>query len=156
MHAKSRLEYKFAFASCPITEQQTRCCALTSFTPPRPSLVQRVRTHSLQAQYTWEIGLALADPVYPMRFLQGAGVACLALATLFAVQCVAKDAAFFEDFGSGWDSRWVQSKDDKYNGKFAAESPKNLDDQALKVTQQHLQTQTMVGSQCARATYPLF
>lgn len=68
-----------------------------------------------------------------MRYLQGAGVACLAVATLFAVQCFAKDASFFEDFGSGWDSRWVQSSDDKYNGKFAAESPKNLDDQALKV-----------------------
>lgn len=71
-----------------------------------------------------------------MRYFRGAGVACLALATLFAVQCVAKDAAFFEDFGSGWDSRWVQSGDGKYNGKFAAESPKNLDDQALKVTRQ--------------------
>ena len=69
-----------------------------------------------------------------MRFIQGAGVASLALATLFAVQCVAKDAAFFEDFGSGWDSRWVQSGDDKYTGKFAAETPKGLDDQALKVT----------------------
>ena len=133
----SRLEYKFVFASCPITGQQTRCFALTSFTPPRPLLVPRVSTNSLQAQYTRGIGLALADPVRPMRSLQGAGVVCLALATLFAVQCVAKDAAFFEDFGSGWDSRWVQSKDDKYNGKFAAESPKNLDDQALKVTQQH-------------------
>ena len=68
-----------------------------------------------------------------MLHLRGAGIACLALATLFAVQCFAKDAPFFEDFSSGWDSRWVQSLDPKYNGKFAAESPKNLDDQALKV-----------------------
>lgn len=68
-----------------------------------------------------------------MLQLRGAGIACLALVSFFAVQGCAKDAAFFEDFSSGWDSRWVQSSDAKYTGKFAAESPKNLDDQALKV-----------------------
>ena len=65
--------------------------------------------------------------------LRGAGIACLALVSFLAVQVYAKDAAFFEDFGSGWDSRWIQSSDAKYTGKFAAESPKSLDDQALKV-----------------------
>ncbi|KAL3157665.1 hypothetical protein ABBQ32_012105 [Trebouxia sp. C0010 RCD-2024] len=68
-----------------------------------------------------------------MLQLRGADVACLALVSVFAVQVCAKDAAFFEDFSSGWDSRWIQSSDAKYNGKFAAESPKSLDDQALKV-----------------------
>lgn len=68
-----------------------------------------------------------------MLHLRGARITCLALVTLVAVQVCAKDPAFFEDFSSGWDSRWVQSSDAKYNGKFAAESPKNLDDQALKV-----------------------
>ena len=61
------------------------------------------------------------------------GVACLLLAATIAVQCLAKDASFFEDFGSGWDSRWIQSSDEKYNGKFEVESPKSLNDQALKV-----------------------
>lgn len=61
------------------------------------------------------------------------GVACLVLAVTVIVQCFAKDAQFFEDFGSGWDSRWVQSSDEKYNGKFEVESPKSLNDQALKV-----------------------
>lgn len=61
------------------------------------------------------------------------GVACLLLAATITLQCAARDSEFFEDFSSGWDSRWIQSSDEKYNGKFKVESPKNLDDQALKV-----------------------
>lgn len=64
---------------------------------------------------------------------QRIGVACLLLAATITLHCAARDTEFFEDFSSGWDSRWVQSSDQKYNGKFQVESPKNLDDQALKV-----------------------
>ena len=66
--------------------------------------------------------------------VQRLGVACLLLAATITVQCLAKNADFFEDFGSGWDSRWIQSSDAKYNGKFEVESPKSLNDQALKVS----------------------
>ncbi|KAK9855449.1 hypothetical protein WJX84_001402 [Apatococcus fuscideae] len=45
----------------------------------------------------------------------------------------AADAAFFDEFGSGWESRWISSSDSKYNGKLTVESPKGLSDPALKV-----------------------
>ena len=39
----------------------------------------------------------------------------------------------FEDFSSGWNSRWTHSTEDKYNGKFVVEVPEGLDGAALKV-----------------------
>ena len=121
----------------PIRDKQTAICllpALSAITPPRTFAASQARENFVKLVTERLSDIELDCTIRAMQSLQGAGVACLALATLFAVQCVAKDAGFFEDFSSGWDSRWVQSKDDKYNGKFAAESPKNLDDQALKVT----------------------
>lgn len=41
--------------------------------------------------------------------------------------------SFFEDFSSGWNSRWTHSSESKYNGKFVVEEPEGLDTPALKV-----------------------
>ena len=45
----------------------------------------------------------------------------------------AAQATFFDEFGSGWESRWTHSSDSKYNGRLTVESPKSLSDPALKV-----------------------
>jgi hypothetical protein len=42
-------------------------------------------------------------------------------------------ADFFEEFGSGWDDRWIYSADEKYSGRFVTESPKGWEDAGLKV-----------------------
>ena len=57
-------------------------------------------------------------------------LAALALALIGA--CAA-EAAFFEEFGSGWDSRWIYSSDEKYSGRFETEAPEGSTNPALKV-----------------------
>ena len=57
-------------------------------------------------------------------------IAALALALIGA--CAA-ETAFFEEFGRGWDSRWIYSSDDKYSGRFETEAPEGSDNPALKV-----------------------
>lgn len=57
---------------------------------------------------------------------------------LLAVLCVAATLAaakpaLFETFGAGWEAKWQHSSDDKYSGRFEAESPSSFADDALKV-----------------------
>lgn len=55
-----------------------------------------------------------------------------ALGLLLIGPCLA-EAAFFDQFGSGWDSRWIYSSDEKYTGRFEVETPEGSTGPALKV-----------------------
>ena len=54
-------------------------------------------------------------------------------ALLLLLAAVLAHADFFEDFTSGWDSRWTHSAESKYNGRFEVDTPEGLDQPALKV-----------------------
>ncbi|CAL8469469.1 g9010 [Coccomyxa elongata] len=58
--------------------------------------------------------------------------ALLVVALLGAAACVAS-AEFFEDFRSGWEGRWAYSADDKYTGRFVADTPEGWTEPGLKV-----------------------
>lgn len=58
--------------------------------------------------------------------------ALLFVALLGAAACVAS-AEFFEDFRSGWEGRWAYSADDKYTGRFVADTPEGWTEPGLKV-----------------------
>lgn len=61
-------------------------------------------------------------------------VLCAALGLLLVSPCLAlAEVVFFEEFGPGWDGRWVYSSDEKYSGRFETETPAGLDGPALKV-----------------------
>ena len=60
----------------------------------------------------------------------GAG---LAVALCILAAPARADPSLFEDFSSGWLSRWTHSTQEKYGGKFVAETPEGLDGPALKV-----------------------
>ena len=55
-----------------------------------------------------------------------------ALGLLLIGPCLA-EVTFFEEFGSGWDSRWIYSSDEKYSGRFEVEAPEGSENPALKV-----------------------
>ncbi|KAK9831361.1 hypothetical protein WJX81_005717 [Elliptochloris bilobata] len=57
----------------------------------------------------------------------------LAALGLLLISACAAEAAFFEEYGPGWDSRWIYSSDDKYSGRFEVEAPEGTDNSALKV-----------------------
>ena len=61
---------------------------------------------------------------------RGGLLAALALALIGA--CAA-ETAFFEEFGPGWDSRWIYSSDEKYSGRFETKAPEGSENPALKV-----------------------
>ncbi len=63
----------------------------------------------------------------------GRAGALLIVALLGAAACVAS-AEFFEDFSSGWENRWAYSADDKYSGRFVADTPEGWPDAGLKVS----------------------
>jgi hypothetical protein len=42
-------------------------------------------------------------------------------------------AEFFEEFGSGWEGRWISSADEKYSGRFKTDTPKGWEGPGLKV-----------------------
>jgi len=57
-----------------------------------------------------------------------------ALGLLLVSPCLGlAEVVFFEEFGPGWDGRWVYSSDEKYSGRFETETPAGLDGPALKV-----------------------
>lgn len=64
---------------------------------------------------------------------RGRAGALLIVALLGADACVAS-ADFFEDFGSGWENRWAYSADDKYTGRFVADTPEEWQEAGLKVS----------------------
>ena len=55
---------------------------------------------------------------------------------LMAILAAAASAqsVFFEDFTTGWNSRWTHSDESKYNGRFTVETPEGLDQPALKAS----------------------
>lgn len=59
----------------------------------------------------------------------------MAVATLLILSPFAQSATvyFSENFSEGFKDQWVQSGNEKYSGRFVAESPEGLDDSALKV-----------------------
>lgn len=57
----------------------------------------------------------------------------LAAAALLAGAQIAATSPFHESFGPGWASRWKHSNDAEFSGRFATESPQELEDEALKV-----------------------
>ena len=62
----------------------------------------------------------------------------LAVLALALIGACAAETAFFEEFGPGWDSRWIYSSDEKYSGRFETEAPEGSSNPALKVmTDQH-------------------
>ncbi len=52
-----------------------------------------------------------------------------------AVSCTDFKAGslFFEDFSSGWESRWTYSSDPKYQGRFEAVTPPGWSEPGLQV-----------------------
>lgn len=57
----------------------------------------------------------------------------LVAAALLAGAQIAATSPFHESFGPGWASRWKHSNDAEFSGRFATESPQELEDEALKV-----------------------
>ena len=55
----------------------------------------------------------------------------LVLYLLGLTSCLA--APFFENFGPGWEKRWIHSADDKYVGRFVTDAPEGWDGPGLKV-----------------------
>lgn len=56
----------------------------------------------------------------------------LALVLLGLTSCIASD--FFEDFGPGWEKRWIHSGDEKYVGRFVVDTPEGWDGPGLKAS----------------------
>ena len=75
----------------------------------------------------------------------GAGLVVALLFNLSLPAAYAAEASFFDEFGSGWENRWIHSGDSKYNGKLTVESPKSLNDPALKVRTEGLDHQGVLS-----------
>ena len=67
-----------------------------------------------------------------------AGASLLLCALFLAATAPPAQGSFFEDFSSGWKSRWTHSTESKYNGKFTVETPEGLETPGLKVVTDQL------------------
>ncbi len=83
--------------------------------------IQSLCGHIAACEGCKEVNMGLA----PRQGAILALVAVLGLATA--------SATFFEDFTSGWEKRWAYSADEKYTGRFAADTPEGWTEPGLKV-----------------------
>lgn len=111
----------------------------TGTCPSVRSRGMRARLSGVAAQKTTQRGGLQLARVHCLTAVlfgnMGRGLSCLSLlgACVLALAVTPAQGLFFEDFGPGWNSRWIHSTESKYNGKFSVETPEGLETPGLKV-----------------------